>query len=614
MLGSGNGQVADSLRAAQLKGRANYLCYKKWAYSAQAGAATEQDARVVAKCLVWLHETETGDRAEVGLSRDGAAFARISAQGARGCPSNDGPCFLRKARSEAQGADIIVINHSLLLSEVAHDAGLLPEHDALIIDEAHHLEAVATRHLGFEVSEPQLAVDLAALSGDRGLVAQLSQLCQSLAKTQALSPVPAATATALSGVARALEQSAHFFAAIKAFSGVHAVAGEERSGLRITPGIRAQPDWSGIEVAWENFDLPSGEALRGVASLVSQAESGSPLDDDAQAILLNVAAVVDSLVRTRVCLKEAITEPSKDSVYWIDLDERGARGGGASRQVAYVKSAPLKVGPLLAEKLFKNERCVILTGATLSSDGTFDRVRAAVGLEPGRDLLLGSPFDYRNAALVAVPEDMPEPGSQGYAKAIAAAISDIALALRDRVLVLFTSNSALEAARKAIAPMLQRQGIRVVAQGTDGSPHRVMRELAATKECVALGAASLWEGVDLNSGAEIGMPASIKALIMPRLPFPVPSDPVFAARSELYEDGFNDYAVPEAVMRFRQGFGRLIRSKTDHGAFVVLDRRILTKQYGVAFQRALPKCTVRRTSLGEVAGVVNAWNSREEAG
>ncbi|MDP3767018.1 MAG: helicase C-terminal domain-containing protein, partial [Dehalococcoidia bacterium] len=313
--------------------------------------------------------------------------------------------------------------------------------------------------------------------------------------------------------------------------------------------------------------------------------------------------------------------------------------------------APLRVGALLKEKIFSRERCVVLTGATLSdpadasarspgngpsreapaADGDdreasgpdvsqFSRLRSAVGLEGGRELVLGSPFDYRSAALIVVPEDIPEPGAPGYAKAVAAAITEIALALKDRVLVLFTSNSALENARKAVSGPLQAAGIRVLAQGTDGSPHRVMRALAETRAAVAMGAQSLWEGVDLGGQARrpddanrtAAGGASIKALLMARLPFPVPTEPIVAARSELYEDGFNEYMVPEAVMRFRQGFGRLIRSRSDRGAFVVLDRRILTKQYGLAFQRSLPRCTVRRVSMAELGDTVRRWNAGEE--
>ncbi len=636
------------LRAAQLKGRANYLCFRKWAHAAQEPTGSDQDARVAAKCLVWLQGTETGDRAEIGLSRDAAAFTRLSAQGAAGCPAQDGPCFLRKARLEAQGADIVVINHSLLLSDIALDGtplsqgrGLLPPHDALIIDEAHHLEEVATRHLGFQVSEPQIGAELTAMVADRGLVTQLGQACQASQKdtARALDQAPAAVAAAITSAGRAQERLAAFFGALRSFMGSYSAAEEDATDIRVTPGVRSSPDWERLVGTWEDFDGPLCELLGALRTLVSHLETAASLNEGAQGLLLKVSTSVEVLSQARAGLKQTLGEPVGEMVYWLSArrgrqEAAAADGPGAAPMAAVrrmwvtVNGAPLRVGPLLRERLFKKERCVVLTGATLSSgpgaghngaDRRFARLREAVGLDEAAELLLGSPFDYQSAALIVVPEDIPEPGAQGYAKAVAAAIGDVAVALKDRVLALFTSNSAVEAARRMVAPAVEPHGIRVVAQGPDGPPHRVMRALAETKACVAMGAASLWEGVDLNAsvrqsrGDSTPGDASIKALIMARLPFPVPTDPIFAARSELYEDGFNEYAVPEAVLRFRQGFGRLIRSRQDRGAFIVLDRRILTKSYGVAFQRALPKCTVRRVALRELAEAVTSWNRSETA-
>jgi DNA polymerase-3 subunit epsilon/ATP-dependent DNA helicase DinG len=262
------------------------------------------------------------------------------------------------------------------------------------------------------------------------------------------------------------------------------------------------------------------------------------------------------------------------------------------------------VGPILRESLFERERSVVMTGATMSFEGKFDRMRRALGLDECEELVLGSPFNYEEAALIAVPEDIPEPGSPGHAGIAAQAIAEIARGAGERTLVLFTSHSALETARRAITPMLGQEGFTVIGQGNDGSPQRIMDMLAANPKTVALGTSSLWEGVDLQGTA-------LDALVMARLPFPVPTEPIFAARSELYENGFNEYAIPEAVLRFRQGFGRLIRSKGDRGVFVVLDSRILTKRYGVMFQRALPKCTVRRTTVDELRLLASRWSDGE---
>jgi DNA polymerase-3 subunit epsilon/ATP-dependent DNA helicase DinG len=270
-----------------------------------------------------------------------------------------------------------------------------------------------------------------------------------------------------------------------------------------------------------------------------------------------------------------------------------------------LRGAPLDVGPLLRDGLFSREQCVVLTGATLSNEGSFERIRNAIGLDEADELVLGSPFNYKDAALIAVPEDIAEPGGKGYAQDVANAIGSIARGVRGRTLALFTSNSALENARRSLVEELAADGIRVIGQGYDGPPHRVLQALAAREDVVALGTSSLWEGADMHG-------APLDALVMARLPFPVPSEPVFSARSELFEDGFSQHAVPEAVLRFRQGFGRLIRSRTDRGVFVVLDRRIISKGYGRSFQRALPRSTVRRVALGELESLAARWKSGAE--
>jgi DNA polymerase-3 subunit epsilon/ATP-dependent DNA helicase DinG len=257
---------------------------------------------------------------------------------------------------------------------------------------------------------------------------------------------------------------------------------------------------------------------------------------------------------------------------------------------------------VLRNALFESDRSVVLTGATVAYQNSFERYRASIGMEGGEDLVLGSPYDYEKNTLIVVPEDLPAPGESGFAKASAEALIDIAKASAGRVLVLFTSISALDNARKAISPVLNPFGIRVIAQGTDGSPARIMRMLAESTPTIALGTSSLWEGVDLEG-------ESIDVLVMARLPFPVPSDPIVAARSELLEDGFNDYSIPEAVQRFRQGFGRLIRSQNDRGVFVVLDNRIVRKQYGVKFQKSLPKCNVRRLSVERLSETLGNWRN-----
>ena len=591
---SAAGHLEDSnLEISELKGRGNYLCYRRWAHAIQSGRSSEQETSLLGKCLVWLQTTETGDRSELGLGRQTPAFGRLSAQGAAQCPPGRGPCFLRRARNLAHGADILIVNHSLLMSNAAMGGGLLPPHDALIVDEAQHLVTAATNHLGFSLAQQQFQIELAALIGERGMIAELANAIQAeRGKAEALNPVPVEAGTAAEAAERVSTRTTEFFEVLK--SAYRSFASDDQSQrLRITGGLRAQPTWAALEVAWENLDVALSLLIERFSVLARRGSRVASESEDLSAIMLDVTTALDNLVAARDRFMQCIPHPDDGMVYWISARPRD--------ESFVLNGAPLNVGPILREKLFEHERSVILTGATLGYDGKADRFREMVGMDGGKDLFMGSPFDYRRAALVAVPEDMPEPGKHGYATTVATAIEDIATKLGDRVLVLFTSNSALESARRSLGPGLEAAGIRLIAQGADGPPHRVMRELARDRKAVALGTSSLWEGVDLEG-------ASIKALVMTRLPFPVPTDPVVEARSELYEDGFGEYMVPEAVMRFRQGFGRLIRSGTDRGAFVILDRRIIARGYGTKFQRALPPCTVRRTSLSRLGEIVAAWN------
>lgn len=589
---------AAPLKSAQLKGRANYLCYRRWSYAVNSSQPDEREAGLLAKLLVWLQETQDGDRAELALGRDGALFTRnYSAQGAAGCPPQDGPCFLRRARAEAATSNVVVINHAMLMSDIAMDGGLLPEHDLLIIDEAHHLQDAATRHLGISVRQNQLAADLSMALGDTGAIAAYGAALQAAGgENLALDPVPQMMQETISATTRASELASDCFAAISEF-GQYVAKHTMGNDIRLIDAVRELPQWAPVAQSADNLVTALSVAATGMGRMLAQRDSIDESAGDDSAAVLNFSAVYESITTAHEGLRQALIEPESGFVYWLSVI-----GGGRTVEV---NGAPLDVSPILRERLFERDSTVVLTGATLSSGGSFERITSSIGLDDAGELALGSPFDYRQAALIAVPEDISEPGGTGYAQGVAAAIESVAKGVRGRTLALFTSNSALENARKALAGPLAQLGIKVIGQGHDGPPHRIMRTLAEEDDVVALGTSSLWEGADLQG-------ARLDALVMARLPFPVPSDPVFSARSELFEDGFSDYAVPEAVLRFRQGFGRLIRSKTDRGMFVILDRRILSKGYGRNFQRALPRSTVRRTVIEELEDLGRKWKAVED--
>ena len=588
---SNYGVAAENIFASQLKGRANYLCVKRWQNSMMATEPNDIESKLLSKLLVWLNDTETGDKNELALGRLSSLFNRFSAQGALNCPTNDGPCFLRKARNDASHSNIVIINHALLMSDIAMGGGLLPEHDVLIVDEAHHLESAATNHLGFSVNQFQLENELRRLIGPTGLCQRLIRVISKLDTN--LLDVSENTALAFNdAVELAIKTSSEMFNFAAQIGADAQSYSQQQSELRLTDAVRAQPIWSDFEITWENMNTRLLEVSLQLVDLCDQASRSKEKSDEG--LVLDAHSVVESIQLAASNLREAIPEPKADGVYW--LRTRPGRRGTS------INGAPLDVSDVLRNALFESDRSVVLTGATVAYQDSFERYRASIGMEGGEDLVLGSPYDYEKNTLIVVPEDLPAPGEPGFAKASAEALIDIAKASAGRVLVLFTSISALDNARKAISPVLNPFGIRVIAQGTDGSPARIMRMLAESTPTIALGTSSLWEGVDLEG-------ESIDVLVMARLPFPVPSDPIVAARSELLEDGFNDYSIPEAVQRFRQGFGRLIRSQNDRGVFVVLDNRIVRKQYGVKFQKSLPKCNVRRLSVERLSETLGNWRN-----
>ncbi|MCZ6538406.1 MAG: DEAD/DEAH box helicase family protein, partial [Chloroflexi bacterium] len=587
-----SGESPGQMRAAQLKGRANYLCFKRWQNAVLHTEPNDAESKILSKILVWLRQTETGDRSELALGRMTPMFVRYSAQGAAMCPSKEGPCFLRKARNQASSSNVVIINHALLMSDIAMGGGLLPDHDVLIIDEAHHLESAATTHLGFSVNQFQLENDLRQLIGNRGILARLARIIAE-GEVSALDASANIVLEATGAVEQAIQNASTMFDMATEIAAAASSGTQTGAELRLTGAVRTQPVWSEFEIMWENANTRLLEVSEHLGTLCEQASSAK--DTSSEGLVLDAYAIKDSIESAVSSLREAIPEPDSDSVYWLRA-QSGNRGTN-------INGAPLNVSARLNEALFSSDRTVILTGATVAYEKSFERYRASIGMEGGSDLVLGSPFDYENNTLIVVPEDMPEPGAPGFANATADALVDIARAStgdQGRVLALFTSISALDNARKAITPVLSPMGIRVIAQGADGSPARIMRMLADEGPTIALGTSSLWEGVDLEG-------ASLDALVMARLPFPVPIDPIVAARSEQFEDGFLEYSIPEAVQRFRQGFGRLIRSRTDRGVFVILDNRIVTKNYGVKFQRALPKTTVRRISTERLFPVLESW-------
>jgi ATP-dependent DNA helicase DinG len=242
-----------------------------------------------------------------------------------------------------------------------------------------------------------------------------------------------------------------------------------------------------------------------------------------------------------------------------------------------------------------------VTSATLTASGRFDYLRARLNAADAEELALGSPFDFETAALLYLVNDIPEPTDRfGYQRALEQGLVALCRATGGRALVLFTSYAQLKSTSQAIGPVLAEQDIQVYEQGEGASPHALLETFRNSDKAVLLGTRAFWEGVDVPGEA-------LSVLVIAKLPFDVPSDPIVAARAETFEDSFNQYSLPEAILRFRQGFGRLIRTQSDRGVVAVLDRRILTKRYGRAFLESLPTCNVKAGPLAQLPRLAAQW-------
>ena len=600
LLGSfGSEQPISHIVTTQLKGRTNYLCPRRWETLRKSEGLSLEAIQFLARIQVWLPSTLTGDRSEVNIDfRENSFWQRICAQSydclGRQCPyQQKGLCFLHRARKMAESAHLIVINHALLLSEIATGSQILPAYSHLIIDEAHHLEEVATAQLGVEIRERDIFDHLEQIFHEvdglrSGLVPQLQYLARSGDSAQ-MGELGKITDSLISGVNRAHNRVTEFFNELGALlQSLGEGQGEYDLNMRITRAVRAQPAWSDVEISCENLigtwrDI--GKSLHKVDAMVDDL----PASESLRFELFTIVNIGEELRRQ---MDSLVFHPDESTVHWLTL--------GRKNNMITLHSAPLHAGAILEQFLYSQKDTLVFTGATLSTEGNFTYLKERLGIEDVEELCLSSPFDYEKAALVYLVPDVPGPGTLGYQEALGQALISLCRATQGRCLVLFTSHAALRATKVAIEGPLMEDDILVLGQGLDGTPRKLVASLKDNPRTVLLGAASFWEGVDIVGD-------TLVVLVIVRLPFNVPSDPVFAARSETFDNPFNEYALPQAAFKFKQGFGRLIRSRIDQGMLVVLDSRLCKKNYGRVFLDSLPKCRVEKGMARHLPKVVREW-------
>ena len=540
--------LAPRLNVICIKGRQNYLCLYRW----QQLLASPQrhlfaDDRDTQRVADWLGETETGDRSELSWLADNAPLWQAITASASQCLGGNCPdasaCFISRLRKKAGQAQLLVVNHHLFFSDLAlrrfGHAEVLPRYESVIFDEAHHLEGVATRYFGTSFSHYQV-VDLVKDLETAAQADLVGRVKEGVVQT-----------------ARALVKQVDLFAELFP---------RERGRFSLLQFIDRFP-------AWEEERQRLADQIKALSKqLVKAAMAGESWQ--------GMQRRADEMLSAFTAITEA-RDPS--SVYWYERREK----------TVALSASPIDIADELQKFLYEQTRKVIFTSATLTTDNTFTYFFSRLGL-PGDTptLTLATPFDYASRTLLFVPgKGFPEPMAREFPTATQQLMQELILAAKGRTLVLFTSLSAMRAAQEVL---FSRLPFPVLMQG-EAPKARLLEQFRDQTHSVLLAVASFWEGVDV-----VG--ESLSCVIIDKLPFEVPSDPVIMARMERIKgeggNPFYDFQIPRAILTLRQGVGRLMRSSTDRGVLAICDVRLFSKQYGRTFLKSLPQSPVCRELKG----------------
>jgi ATP-dependent DNA helicase DinG len=556
--------------AAYMKGRSNYACLNR-IYKAEDQPFLEglHEIDYFEEIRHWSRDSRTGDRAELrNLPENLSFWNRINARSeiclGQKCPDFE-PCFITRMRARAEDADIIIVNHHLFFADLAVRGNqygrVIPDYSAVIFDEAHLIEDIAADYFGLQVSSFQIEDiirDTDTLPIDDAIV----------------------TSTLTKISARVIGHAEHFWHRFSQGRG-----GEGRYPI-------GSDNFYVRDRGGDQNATPLGEAYQELDGSLSRLQSELDVFSDK---IPEVEAVVRRAAQVRDDLRFIVKQADRNFVYWLERRGRGV----------FLQASPVDVSDLLNKKLFDKVETCVLTSATLASNGNFNFIRDRLGLDRSKTdtLVAPSAFDYEKQAIIYLPKGMPDPRSPEFTQLAAGEIIRLLKLTRGHAFVLCTSNASMNALFQLVS---SRIGFPCFIQGSM-SKSGLLDRFRATPNAVLFATSSFWQGVDVRGD-------QLSCVIIDKLPFAVPSDPIVAARTKFIDENggrsFSDYSVPQAVITLKQGIGRLIRSKTDRGVIAILDSRLRTKSYGRDFLNSLPKARV----TSEIADVEQMFINAAAAG
>lgn len=543
--------LGRKLSVCYMKGRSNYLCWNKLEdIEGEAYLFSPHDPEYLRLIKKWAQKTATGDRAELAeLPDDLLLWHRLDARretcSGQKCRNFDA-CFVTRVRQQALESDIIIVNHHLFFADLALRQGdfasVLPDYSIIVFDEAHELEDVATQYFGVQISNYRF-----------------EELIRDV--EHALMEAGASSAFLAGQLAKLAERSKEFFSQFQNKEG-RFILQPLGSGLSVRRGLNGTDRFSDSYLA---LRVQLGVLRSGLDNVTVQSDTIEALSRRCLEMEDELGTIMES--------------ESSEHVYWCEIRGRGV----------FLWASPINISSLLRERLFSCIDSAILTSATLSTGGNFSFVKSRLGLELANELIVPSHFDFASQAIFYVPRNIPEPREEGWVRHACRELEMLLGASNGRAFILFTSYSQMEQVYESLKNHLR---FPLLIQG-EKSKSGLLESFRNTPNAVLFATSSFWQGVDVQG-------EQLSCVVIDKLPFSVPSDPVVAARiAQINESGgnaFYDYQIPTATILLKQGMGRLIRSRTDRGILALLDKRILTKSYGRMFLRSLPPAPLTHNS------------------